>query len=192
MKKHRLEAFSDGVLAIIITIMVLEMAAPAGDQPEDLKSVLPTFLGYVLSYAYVAIVWLNHHRLFRVVNTICERVLWANMFWMFCVSLVPFATSWMSATHFAKFPTSFYCFILLVNAIAYHILYTTVKKAEGEKTNLYREIFENRKSVITISVYALSIFIAMALPAAAGVMLAVVTLSWIVDDIWEGQADLSE
>lgn len=137
MPKNRLEAFSDGVLAIIITIMVLAMEAPEGKSWRDLGAVIPTFIGYIISYTYVGIYWVNHHRLLQSVETIKGRSLWANLLWMFFASLIPFATAWASNTGFAAVPVSLYGGVLFLTAIAYQTLDMTIRHAKGQMDSLW-------------------------------------------------------
>ena len=137
MPKNRLEAFSDGVLAIIITIMVLAMEAPEGKSWRDLGAVIPTFIGYIISYTYVGIYWVNHHRLLQSVETIKGRSLWANLLWMFFASLIPFATAWASNTGFAAVPVSLYGGVLFLTAIAYQTLDMTIRHGKGQMDSLW-------------------------------------------------------
>ena len=132
MEKDRLLAFSDGVVAIIITIMVLELKVPHGSSLEDLAGVLPTFLSYVLSFVYVAIYWNNHHHLLYTVNRVDGLILWANTHLLFWLSLVPFATAWMGENHFAKLPTAVYGVALLMPALAYPLLQKAILRREGQ------------------------------------------------------------
>jgi len=132
MEKDRLLAFSDGVVAIIITIMVLELKVPHGSSLEDLTGVLPTFLSYVLSFVYVAIYWNNHHHLLYTVNRVDGFILWANTHLLFWLSLVPFATAWMGENHFAKVPTAVYGVALLMPALAYPLLQKPMLRREGQ------------------------------------------------------------
>jgi uncharacterized membrane protein len=122
MGTGRLEAFSDGVIAIIITIMVLEMKVPHGDSPNDLLTVLPVFLSYVLSFVHVGIYWNNHHHLLHAATTVTGAILWANLYLLFWLSLFPFATGWMGENHFSALPTALYGIVLLMAAIAYYML----------------------------------------------------------------------
>src|SRR5262245_12343582 len=134
MGTGRLEAFSDGVIAIIITIMVLEMKVPHGDRLEDLVPVVPVFLSYVLSFIYVGIYWNNHHHLLHACRRVSGGILWANLYLLFWLSLFPFATGWMGMgeNYFAAVPTAFYGFVLLMAGLAYYILQRVIIRAEGE------------------------------------------------------------
>lgn len=178
MNKGRLEAFSDGVLAIIITIMVLEMEAPSGTSFRDLLTVLPTFIGYVLSYTYVAVYWVNHHRILRDVKYINDQVLWANILWMFSVSLIPFATAWISSSHFASVPMFLYSLILLISAFFYHVLLASILRAEGHQVSTGQVIMSEKRSWLTILFYAISTIAALFQPIISFIMLAAITPLW--------------
>ena len=140
MDKDRLLAFSDGVVAIIITIMVLELKVPHGASWDDLAGVLPVFLSYVLSFVYVAIYWNNHHHLLYTVNRVDGLILWANTHLLFWLSLVPFATAWMGENHFAKLPTAVYGVALLMPAIAYLLLQKAILRREGQDSTLAKAL----------------------------------------------------
>jgi uncharacterized membrane protein len=145
LEKNRLEAFSDGVLAIIITIMVLELKVPHGDELEALWPILPTFLSYVLSFLYVGIYWNNHHHMLQSVKRVNGAVLWANLHLLFWLSLLPFATGWMGENHFAKWPTFVYGVILLGSAIAYYLLQTCLIALQGQDGPLHKAIGRDLK-----------------------------------------------
>src|SRR5262252_10497956 len=131
MQKNRLEAFSDGVIAIIITIMVLEMKVPHGTGLADLKPILPVFLSYVLSFIYIGIYWSNHHHLLHATHRVSGGVLWANLHLLFWLSLVPFVTGWMGENHFAALPAALYGLVLLMSAVSYYLLSRLLIKHEG-------------------------------------------------------------
>src|SRR5574337_202109 len=131
MNKGRIEAFSDGVLAIIITIMVLELKVPHASDPDALRPLIPSFLSYVLSFVYVGIYWNNHHHMFHATRRISGRVLWANLHLLFWLSLFPFATAWMGENHFEALPSAAYGFVLLMAAVAYHLLQLSIIAADG-------------------------------------------------------------
>src|SRR5437870_3115698 len=133
MEKNRLEAFSDGVLAIIITIMVLELKVPHGAEPVALQPLLPVFLSYVLSFIYVGIYWNNHHHLFQATKRVSGGILWANLHLLFWLSLFPFTTAWMGENHLAAIPTAVYGFVLLMAAIAYYVLQRTIIAKGGRE-----------------------------------------------------------
>src|SRR6188508_1632521 len=136
MEKNRLEAFSDGVLAIIITIMVLELKVPHGSDFEALKPLLPVFLSYVLSFIYVGIYWNNHHHLFQAAEEVSGGILWANLHLLFWLSLFPFTTAWMGENHLAAMPTAIYGFVLLMAAIAYYVLERAIIAKQGRESLL--------------------------------------------------------
>lgn len=183
MSKGRLEAFSDGVLAIIITIMVLEMSAPQGHAWSDLREVLPIFLGYIVSYSYVGIYWINHHRLITSAEKVSGRMLWTNLLWMFFVSLIPFATEWASEAEFSGAPGMLYSLILLLSAIAYHILAESVCRANGEKTNAVKLIVSDKRSLTTVLCYIAAMPLAYYLPIATYILYIIVEILWILPDI---------
>jgi len=153
MGKGRLEAFSDGVLAIIITIMVLEIKVPHGDILEDLKPLLPIFMSYVLSFIYIGIYWNNHHHLMQVVNKVSGAVLWSNIHLLFWLSLVPFATAWMGENHFSKWPVILYGLILLLAGVAYYILAHCLTSIHGKDSTLARAIGKDKKGIISVVLY---------------------------------------
>lgn len=157
MGRNRLEAFSDGVIAIIITIMVLELKVPHGDSLEALSSVLPVFLSYILSFIYVGIYWNNHHHLFHAVQKVNGKVLWANIHLLFWISLVPFSTSWMGENHFTKWPVVLYGFNLLMAAIAYFILAQTLVALHGKNSTLAEAMGKDRKGVTSLILYTLGL-----------------------------------
>src|SRR3982750_2751732 len=145
MPTGRLEAFSDGVIAIIITIMVLEMKVPHGDRATDLLPLLPIFLSYVLSFVYVGIYWNNHHHMLQATTTVTGAILWANMHLLFWLSLFPFATGWMGENHFSPLPTALYGVVLLMAAIAYYVLEQAIIRAQGHESILKRAVGRDRK-----------------------------------------------
>ena len=153
MGKGRLEAFSDGVLAIIITIMVLEIKVPHGDNPQDLKPLLPIFISYVLSFIYIGIYWNNHHHLMQVVHKVNGAVLWSNIHLLFWLSLVPFATAWMGENHFSKWPVILYGFILLMAGVAYYILAHCLTSIHGKESTLAKAIGKDKKGILSVVLY---------------------------------------
>ena len=153
MGKGRLEAFSDGVLAIIITIMVLEIKVPHGDTFEDLKPLLPIFMSYVLSFIYIGIYWNNHHHLMHVVHKVSGAVLWSNIHLLFWLSLVPFATAWMGENHFSKWPVILYGFILMMAGVAYYILAHSLTAIHGKDSTLAKAIGKDKKGIISVILY---------------------------------------
>ena len=180
MKKGRLEAFSDGVLAIIITIMVLEMKAPEDTTFQALMPVLPVFLSYVLSFIYVAIYWINHHHLFQATQQISTGVLWANIHLLFWLSLIPFVTSWLGENHLEPIPVAFYGGVLFFCAIAFRMLERSLIRTHDAKAPLTRTRDNGRKEKISIALYLFSIpmaFVHIAISIACYVIVAVL---WIV------------
>jgi uncharacterized membrane protein len=186
MGKGRLEAFSDGVLAIIITIMVLEMKFPEGKQHvPDLSALLSlkyVFISYVLSYIYVGIYWNNHHHLIKAAEGVNGAVMWANLHLLFWLSLVPFATHWMGDTEFAPVPTAVYGSVLFLCAIAYTILVKAIMCERGEGSLLASAVGRDRKGKISILLYVLAIPVACYLPWIAEVLYATVALIWLIPD----------
>ncbi|MCA8968500.1 MAG: DUF1211 domain-containing protein [Planctomycetes bacterium] len=183
MNKSRLEAFSDGVLAIVITIMVLELKVPA-HSPElsDLRPLLPVFSSYVLSFVYLAIYWNNHHHMFHTAKHASAGIMWANMHLLFWLSLVPFTTGWMGENHFAPVPTALYGVVLLCAAIAYFILQGAMIRRHGRESVLARAVGRDIKGWTSLGLYLIAIPVALVLPWLAGVLYAVVALVWLVPD----------
>ena len=182
MSKDRLEAFSDGVLAIIITIMVLGLSVPHEPTINALLERWPIFVSYVLSFAYVGIYWNNHHHLFQVVHVVDGRVLWANLLLLFCLSLFPFGTAWMGETGFASIPVAFYGVILLAAALAYFVLVRVLIRVQPPEAKLAEAIGSDTKGKISPLIYAVGIPIALVAPWVSFVLYAVVALIWIVPD----------
>jgi uncharacterized membrane protein len=182
MKKGRIEAFSDGVIAIIITIMVLELKIPHGDTIQNLFPLWPIFLSYVLSFVYVGIYWNNHHHMFMAVNKVNGAVLWANMHLLFWLSMIPFATSWMGETFFAPAPMALYGFVMLMNAIAYTILAAILVKHHGENSLLSRAFGSDFKGKISLACYTLAIPLAFVHTYISGALFIAVALLWLVPD----------
>jgi uncharacterized membrane protein len=182
MKKERLTAFSDGVIAIIITIMVLELKVPHDATWEALGKLLPVFLSYVLSFIYVAIYWNNHHHLLQMGERVNGAVLWANMHLLFWLSLIPFATGWMGENHFAALPTALYGAVLFMAAVAYFILQGAIIRLDGAESPLARALGADRKGKASLVAYALAILAAFWLPAAAHVVFVAVALLWLAPD----------
>jgi len=182
MEKDRLLAFSDGVVAIIITIMVLELKVPHGPNLEDLAGVLPTFLSYVLSFVYVAIYWNNHHHLLYTVNRVDGLILWANTHLLFWLSLVPFATAWMGENHFAKLPTAVYGVALLMPAIAYPLLQKAILRREGQGSTLATALGRDIKGKISPVLYVTAIALSFVSPLVAGIIYVSVAVMWLIPD----------
>ncbi|PXW12575.1 MULTISPECIES: TMEM175 family protein [Chryseobacterium] len=182
MTKGRLEAFSDGVLAIIITIMVLELKVPEGNSWADLKPLLPKFLAYIFSFIYVGIYWNNHHHLFQTVKKVNGAVLWANLHLLFWLSLMPVATEWIGATGFAKNPVAVYGIGLIMSAIAYTILEHSIIRFEGEESKLKEAIHSKYKEYISIIFYVLGIATSFFYPYIAIGFYYIVALIWLIPD----------
>jgi len=182
MKKSRIEAFSDGVLAIIITIMVLEIKVPHGSSLIDLKPLIPVFLSYVLSFVYLAIYWNNHHHMMHTVNKVTGDILWANMHLLFWLSLVPFVTGWMGENHFAGLPMALYGFILLMAAIAYYILQTRIIANHGPDSLLARAIGKDIKGKMSPVLYVLAIASSWFSQWLSGALYVLVALIWLIPD----------
>jgi uncharacterized membrane protein len=183
MSKSRLEAFSDGVLAIVITIMVLEAKVPHGDASlSALWPIAPVFVSYGLSFLYLAIYWNNHHHMFHAAPRVDGRVLWANMNLLFWLSLVPFATGWMGENHFASWPTAFYGVVLFLAAIAYFILAQVLVAVNGRESALARAIGRDVKGRVSIVLYLIALPLAFLAGWIALAIYAIVAVMWLVPD----------
>jgi len=157
MGKTRLEAFSDGVIAIIITIMVLELRAPHGSEVGVLRPLLPVFLSYVLSFIHIAIYWNNHHHLIHTARRVTGGILWANIHLLFWLSLVPFVTAWMGENHFEQRPVALYGVVMLMSGVAYYILTTTLIRHHGPESALRAAVGNDFKGIISVVMYAVAI-----------------------------------
>jgi uncharacterized membrane protein len=182
MTKGRVEAFSDGVLAIIITLMVLELRATDGISFTDLAPLGPKFLAYVLSFAYIGIYWNNHHHLFHAVRTVSGRVLWANLHLLFWLSLIPFITAWMGEHEFASVPVAIYGLDLLLAAFAYFVLLRALIAAPGQTHSLADVVGNDIKGKLSIVVYLVAAPLALVLPLVAFALYVVVAVAWIIPD----------
>ena len=182
MHKGRLEAFSDGVIAIIITIMVLELKVPHGSDFTALSGLLPVFVSYVLSFIYVGIYWSNHHHLLKAASGITGGVMWANLHLLFWLSLIPFVTGWMGENNFARFPTALYGFALLMNAVAYRILEYVITKVSGKESSLAAALGRNFKGNVSPVLYAAGIGVAFISPWISGTIYTIVAVMWLVPD----------
>ncbi|MCW5942584.1 MAG: DUF1211 domain-containing protein [Fimbriimonadaceae bacterium] len=182
MQKNRLEAFSDGVLAIIITIMVLEMRVPHDGSWTALRPILPVFLSYLMSFVYIGIYWNNHHHMLHMAGRITGGVLWANLHLLFWLSLVPFVTGWMGENGFGTAPVAAYGFVLLMAAIAYFILQWTIVAVEGPDSRLARAIGRDVKGKLSVLLYLAAIGLALLERWLAVGIYALVALIWIVPD----------
>ncbi|SDT20142.1 Uncharacterized membrane protein [Mucilaginibacter mallensis] len=182
MDKGRLEAFSDGVIAIIITIMVLELRVPHGDSLQALKPLIPVFISYLLSFIYIGIYWNNHHHMFQVVKSVNGFVLWANLHLLFWMSLVPFVTAWMGENNFTKWPTIFYGISLIMCGVAYRILVISLIRHEGENSLLAEAVGNDFKGRISVVIYAIAIALAWVNPCISFVLYGVVACVWFIPD----------
>ncbi|MEO8885426.1 MAG: TMEM175 family protein [Mucilaginibacter sp.] len=183
MGKGRLEAFSDGVIAIIITIMVLEMHAPAGHDLQSLIAIGPVFGQYVISFVYVGIYWSNHHHMLHAVKSINGAVLWANLHLLFWLSMVPFASAWMGENHTHNtWPVAFYGFVLLMNSIAYFILAQTLVRHEGKHSALAEALGKDKKGKISTLIYICAIPLCWVNPLISFGLYILVALIWLVPD----------
>ena len=182
MNKGRLEALSDGVIATIITIMVLEMKVAHGGSLQDLSAVLPVFLSYVLSFVYVGIYWNNHHHMLHTVTAVTGGILWANLHLLFWLSLFPFTTGWMGENHFTAVPTALYAFVLLMAAIAYVILQQTIIRAQGPDSILKKAIGSDWKGKLSPVLYIAAIVVAFRSAWIAQALLVIAALVWLIPD----------
>lgn len=182
MTATRLEAFSDGVLAIIITIMVLELKVPHGSDLAALKPLLPVFLTYVLSFLYLGIYWNNHHHLLKTIHKVTGGMMWANLHLLFWLSLFPFVTGWMGENHFTSVPTALYGGVLLLAAIAWYILQTLILCQHGRESALAHALGRDFKGKISPLLYAAGIALAFLSPWLANAIYILVALMWLIPD----------
>jgi uncharacterized membrane protein len=182
MPTNRLEAFSDGVLAIIITIMVLELRAPTETTARVLVPLIPHVCSYALSFIYLGIYWNNHHHMFQATEKISGGALWANLHLLFWLSLFPFVTDWMGETHVARVPTICYGVVLLMAAIAYYILQTVIIRGQGPGSKLARAIGSDLKGKLSPVLYVIAIAAAFFHPAISAALYAIVALLWLIPD----------
>jgi uncharacterized membrane protein len=182
MKTTRLEAFSDGVIAILITIMVLELKAPHGTDWAALRHTSFTLLLYLMSFIFLGIYWSNHHHMFHATHHVSGSVLWANLHLMFWLSLVPFMTTWMGESNFSSLPTALYGVVLLTAAVAYTILQSRIIAVEGNESLLAKAVGSDLKGKISIALYLGGILLAFVHPLIADVMYATVATIWLVPD----------
>ena len=182
MNKNRLEAFSDGVLAIIITIMVLEMKVPHGETVAALLPLAPVFLSYVLSFVYVGIYWNNHHHMLHLAGQVNGAVLWANLHLLFWLSVLPFATGWMGENHFASGPSALYGAVLLMAAVAYGILQQAIIRGEGSHSTLARAVGGDWKGKVSPVIYAAGIAVSFWAAWVSQLLYAVAALLWLIPD----------
>jgi TMEM175 potassium channel family protein len=182
MSKGRLEAFSDGVIAIIITIMVLELKVPHGEGFAALQTVLPTLLMYLLSFIYVGIYWNNHHHMLHACGKVSGSILWANLHLLFWLSLIPFATEWMGVNNFSSAPTAFYGLVLLMSGVAYLILQSLIISVEGTDSVLKEAVGRDWKGKASMVLYVAAIACAFWRPWVAHVIFVIVALMWLIPD----------
>lgn len=182
MTKNRLEAFSDGVLAIIVTIMVLEMKVPHSANFEDIKPIFPVFLSYILSFVFVLIYWNNHHHLFQTVKHVNGKVLWANGHLLFWLSLLPFVSGWMGENHFAALPVLFYGIVALMSGIAYYILTVQLIKTHGKDSTLAQALGKDSKGIISVVLYLAAIGFALFYPMVSCAIFVGVAVMWLIPD----------
>jgi uncharacterized membrane protein len=178
----RLEAFSDGVIAILITIMVLELKIPGGTDPAALRPLIPVFLTYALSFVFLGIYWTNHHHMFHAVGRVNGKVLWANLHLLFWLSLVPFVTGWMGENRFAPVPTAAYGVVLLGSAIAYTFLQGVIIALEGPGSKLAAAVGADLKGKLSVLFYVLAIPAAFVHQWISGAFYVIVALMWLVPD----------
>jgi uncharacterized membrane protein len=182
MKKGRLEAFSDGVIAIIITIMVLELKVPHGHDLAALVPFLPVFLSYVLSFIYVGIYWNNHHQLFQAAERVNGVILWANLHLLFWMSLIPFVTGWMGENHFTALPTALYGVVLLMTSVAYWLLQCALVAEHGRDSRMAAALGSDWKGKLSPLLYLAAIGIAWVNERAAGAIYVLVAVMWFIPD----------
>jgi uncharacterized membrane protein len=182
LKTNRLEAFSDGVIAIIITIMVLELKIPHGEDLNALKPLLPLILSYIISFIYIGIYWNNHHHLLHATEKISGKILWANLHLLFWLSLVPFVTAWNGENHFAPAPMALYGVVLLMAAIAYFILQESIRKEQGENSILAKALGKDLKGKSSPVLYAIAIPCAFVNQWISGGIYILVAAIWLIPD----------
>jgi uncharacterized membrane protein len=180
MDTSRLEAFSDGVFAIIITIMVLELKVPHGADIAAIKPLLPIFLNYILSFIYLGIYWGNHHHMFQATKNVSGKILWANLHLLFWLSMFPVTTGWMGSNHFATLPTALYAFVLMMAAIAYRILELTIINYEGKGSRLARAIGSDLKGNLSILLYAIAVIMAFVYYWVSLAIFIIVAIMWLI------------
>jgi uncharacterized membrane protein len=182
MSKGRIEAFSDGVIAIIITIMVLEMKAPHGAEWDALRPLLPVFLSYVLSFIFLGIYWNNHHHLFQAARYVNGRILWANLHLLFWLSLIPFVTGWMGENHFAAWPVALYGVILLLAGFAYFLLARALIAHHGKDSTIAAALGRDFKGKISLAIYAVAIPLAFENARISCALYVLVAVIWLIPD----------
>ena len=182
MNSNRLEAFSDGVLAIIITIMVLELKVPHGTDWNDLAPLLPIFLSYILSFIYIGIYWNNHHHMMHAVEKVSGGILWANLHLLFWLSLIPFVTGWVGENHFSELPMALYGAVLLMAALAYFILQNRILAVQGKDSLLAKALGKDLKGKASPIIYIIAIIASFYSTWIAGLLYILVALIWLIPD----------
>lgn len=182
MEKGRLEAFSDGVIAILITIMVLELKIPHEAELKALRPLIPVFLSYILSFIYLGIYWNNHHHLLQAVQQVNGKVLWANLHLLFWLSLIPFVTGWTGENHFAPVPVAFYGIVLMFAGIAYFILSRALISHHGRNSTLAIALGNDLKGKISVGIYTLAVFLAFISSWLAFALYILVAIMWLIPD----------
>ncbi|MDB4918258.1 TMEM175 family protein [Mucilaginibacter sp.] len=182
MEKGRLEAFSDGVIAIIITIMVLELKVPHGADIRSLLPLLPVFVSYLLSFIYIGIYWNNHHHTLQIVESVNGAILWANMHLLFWLSLIPFVTAWMGENHFAEWPVTCYGIVLIMCSLAYALFLITLIRHHGDNSLLAQAIGKDRKGAISTIIYAVAIIASFFNSKVGFALYIVVACIWFIPD----------
>lgn len=182
MTTNRLEAFSDGVLAIIITIMVLDLKVPFGDDIMSLKPYIPKFLNYLFSFIYVGIYWNNHHHLFQAIKKVNGGILWSNLHLLFWLSLLPVSTGWMGENYDATFPVAFYGFVLFMSSISFAIIEKVAVKQEGKESVIAQSMRKNVKEICSSLAYVLGIVASFFITEVAIAIYAIIALVWLIPD----------
>ena len=182
MKKGRLEAFSDGVIAIIITIMVLELHVPHGDNIRDLEPMIPVLLSYILSFVYIGIYWNNHHHMLYAVEKINGSILWANLNLLFWLSVIPFVTAWMGENHFAKWPVILYGCVLIMNGFSYNLLCQLLIRQAGPGSTLAQILSKDWKGKLSVIIYAAAILLSFLNPWLGFGLYVIVAVMWFIPD----------
>lgn len=182
MKTSRVEAFSDGVLAIIITIMILEIKVPIGDTFQDLLPIFPKFITYLLSFIYIAIYWNNHHHLWQAVDHVNGKILWANLHLLFWLSLFPFTTGWMGENHFSAYLVALYGFVLLMASVAWYIMVKLIVQEEGNTSKIARTLKNTTKVKVSMLLYSSGVVMSFFLPVISIAAYVVVAVLWFIPD----------
>lgn len=182
MNKNRLEAFSDGVIAIIITIMVLELKIPQGSDLQSLKILAPKFVSYVISFIYIAIYWNNHHHLIQTVKQVTGAILWSNTHLLFWLILVPFVTAWTGENQFAELPVAAYSFVLMMAGVVYFILSKTIISVHGKNSILSRAIGKDRKGIISVIAYIIAVPLTFVFKVGSIIIIVAIAFLWLIPD----------